>query len=86
MLRHIEIENFRSCYATTVDFTEGVSALVEKNGVGKSNVLKCIEWVAASSISTQPLSLSDAGNELEDIDEISMHCFLRSTNRSTSTA
>lgn len=43
MLKHLEIKNFRSCYSTTVDFAKSICAIVGRNGVGKTNILKCID-------------------------------------------
>jgi AAA domain, putative AbiEii toxin, Type IV TA system/AAA ATPase domain len=45
MLKSIEIHNFRSCRSTNIVFADNVSALVGKNGVGKTNILRCIEWL-----------------------------------------
>ena len=76
MLKRLEIRNFRSCYSTTVTFADSVSAIVGKNGVGKTNILKCIEWLASSSISPVPVSVGEAGNTLQNLDEISTRMLL----------
>jgi predicted ATPase len=60
MLKQIEIKNFRSCDSVSVIFNERVSALVGKNGVGKTNFLKAIDWVSKSSITTDYVILPDA--------------------------
>ncbi|WP_165224877.1 AAA family ATPase [Aquisphaera insulae] len=70
MLKHIDIKNFRSCYSTSVGCGESVCGLVGKNGVGKTNVLKCIDWVASSSISTEPIRIAQAGNASQGLDEV----------------
>ena len=62
MLKHIDIKNFRSCYSTSIAFDESVCAIVGKNGVGKTNVLRCIDWMVSSSISTEPVRIMQAGN------------------------
>ncbi|QEH39171.1 recombination protein F [Aquisphaera giovannonii] len=71
MLKQVDIKNFRSCYGTSVTCGEGVCAIVGRNGVGKTNVLKCIDWVASSSVSTDPVRVAQAGNASEGLDEVS---------------
>jgi ABC-type lipoprotein export system ATPase subunit len=46
MLRSIEINNFLCCRSTRVRFNEKINALVGRNGVGKTTLLKCLEWLA----------------------------------------
>ncbi len=55
MLKSLEIENYRSCRSTKLLFDETVSALVGKNGVGKTNILKCIEWLAELARPSGPI-------------------------------
>jgi hypothetical protein len=45
MLKSIEIESYRSCRSMKLDFARSVSALVGKNGVGKTNILQCVAWL-----------------------------------------
>jgi ABC-type Na+ transport system ATPase subunit NatA len=79
MLKHIDIKNFRSCYSTSIAFDEGVCAIVGKNGVGKTNVLKCIEWIASTSISTDPVNITPAGNVGDETDEVSTRLVIELT-------
>ena len=65
---------------------ESVSAIVGKNGVGKTNVLKCIDWVASSSISTDPFRVTQAGNASDELDEVSTKLVLELDERFSSTA
>lgn len=50
MLTHIEIRNFRSCRHVVLDGLASMTALVGRNGAGKTNVLQAIEWAAASTV------------------------------------
>ena len=61
MLKHIQIQNFRSCLDTTFDLDLGLSAICGRNGVGKSNILKAIEWIAASLITMDRIKLGRSG-------------------------
>ncbi len=53
MLKSINIENFKSCKNTKLDFTESLCALIGKNGVGKTNILQAINWLARTATSTE---------------------------------
>jgi ABC-type transport system involved in cytochrome c biogenesis ATPase subunit len=57
MLKSIDIQNFRSCHSTKVVFKTNVSALVGKNGAGKTNILRCIELLAKMARQSGPISL-----------------------------
>ena len=54
MLRRVEISNFRSCESVVLTDLEGILALVGRNGAGKTNVLRAIEWASKIAVSTQP--------------------------------
>ncbi len=54
MLRRVEITNFRSCEKVVLTELEGILALVGRNGAGKTNVLRAIEWAAKTAASAQP--------------------------------
>jgi predicted ATPase len=56
MLKKLTIHKFRCCEETTVDLDRPLSALCGKNGVGKSTILKAIDWVARAAISSSPLT------------------------------
>ena len=72
MLRTVEIKNFRSCYSTKFDFGGTFCAIAGRNGVGKSNILKAIEWACESVIVTDGIRLATAGNPAEELDELSI--------------
>jgi predicted ATPase len=46
MLRRIEIRGFRSCRNVVIDDISPVTVLVGRNAVGKSNILRAIQWAA----------------------------------------
>jgi predicted ATPase len=50
MIKKIEIQNYRSCYSTSIDFNGNVCALIGKNGVGKTNILRCIQWLTSAAV------------------------------------
>jgi len=54
MLKRINITQFRSCHGVILDDLGPVTALVGRNGAGKTNVLKAIEWVASGATSATP--------------------------------
>ena len=62
MLKYARITNFRSCLSTELTLEQPVSALVGKNGAGKTNLLKCVEWLAASASRPVPVQIKPAGN------------------------
>lgn len=72
MLRAVEIKNFRSCYSTKFDFGGTFCAIAGRNGVGKSNILKAIEWACESVILAEGVRLATAGNHGEELDELSI--------------
>ena len=76
MLNKISISNFRSCYDTHLEFNHRVSALSGKNGAGKSNILKAIQWLS-SAVSAEGIRTTAAGNMDEDSDEISFDINLK---------
>jgi predicted ATPase len=61
MLKKIHIRNYRSCHDVTLDNLTPVTALVGRNGVGKTNILWAIDWASRSATSTQPLTLFGLG-------------------------
>jgi predicted ATPase len=65
MLKRIQIRNFRSCKDVTLDNLPPVTALIGRNGAGKTNVLKAIDWMARAGsggsldIASYPLPILD---------------------------
>jgi recombinational DNA repair ATPase RecF len=51
MLRRVEIENYRSCRSIVLDDLSPLTALVGKNGAGKTNVLTAITTAAHAATS-----------------------------------
>lgn len=54
MLKKLIIHKFKSCEETTIEFDQPLSALCGKNGVGKTTILRAIEWVAGEAVATSP--------------------------------
>ncbi len=54
MLRKVAIHRFRSCRDLTIEDIGPSLVLVGRNGVGKTNVLRAIDWAAASARSLNP--------------------------------
>ena len=52
MIRRLHIKNFRSCKDVLLDNLGGITALVGRNGSGKTNVLRAVESLAQWSTST----------------------------------
>jgi predicted ATPase len=51
MLKSVHITRFRSCENVTLDISSPITALVGRNGAGKTNVLAAIEWLALAATS-----------------------------------
>jgi predicted ATPase len=58
MLRQIEIENYRSCRHVVLDDLGPLTVLVGRNAVGKTNVLRGIQWMAGNATATPSVSQS----------------------------
>lgn len=56
MIRTFKITNFRSCKETTLNLSDGITALVGRNGVGKTNILQAIGWLAKAAFGWEPIS------------------------------
>lgn len=53
MLESVHIKAFRSCRNVSLEFTTPIVALVGRNGAGKTNILKAIEWLARTATSLE---------------------------------
>jgi predicted ATPase len=63
MLKRVEIKQFRSCRDVVLDNLGPVTVLAGRNAVGKTNILRAINWVASSATSLElPPSPSRAGH------------------------
>jgi len=49
VLKSVHIKNFRSCKDVTLEGLGHLSALVGRNGAGKTTILRAIEWKSSSS-------------------------------------
>lgn len=68
MLERAHISGYRSCVDTEIPLGQSVVALVGRNGVGKSNILKGLNWIAhtvTSSYSFRPWQLPANSIEAE---------------------
>ncbi len=74
MFTSIKIENYKSCKLVELDQIGAVVALVGRNGSGKSNILKAIQWGAANAVSNSSLKLS-SGDEatIEFVIKLEIH-------------
>jgi len=52
MLKRVEIKNFRSCQDVVLDDLGPMTVLVGRNAVGKTNILRAIQWAADVATST----------------------------------
>ena len=53
MLKRVHIKNFRSCKDVRLEGLGYLSALVGRNGAGKTTILRAIEWMARSALLTE---------------------------------
>ena len=49
MLQRVEITNYRSCHGVVLDNLGAVTVLIGRNAVGKSNILRGIQWAASAA-------------------------------------
>ena len=59
MLRRVEIKNFRSCKDVVIEIDGDFLVLVGKNGAGKTNLLRAIDWAAGCACSSITLDQDD---------------------------
>ena len=57
MLKEVLIDSFRSCDSTHIQDIGGMLVLLGRNGTGKTNILRAIEWAARSATSTEPFGI-----------------------------
>ncbi len=62
MLRSVHIQNSRSCHDTSIDLDCPVTAIVGRNAVGKTNILKATAWPTTTLFSSTP-PLADSAYE-----------------------
>jgi energy-coupling factor transporter ATP-binding protein EcfA2 len=56
MIKRLRIENFRSCQRIVLNDLTEIVALIGKNGAGKTNIIRAINWVAR--MATNPTYVS----------------------------
>lgn len=56
MLTSVHIKNFRSCKDVKLEGLGHISALVGRNGAGKTTILRAIEWIAGTALLTEGFS------------------------------
>lgn len=59
MLTRAHIKNVLSCTDVLLDDLPYMTALVGRNAVGKSNIMRAIEWTAQTAVSPKPIEMSD---------------------------
>ncbi|HEX3659522.1 MAG TPA: AAA family ATPase [Pirellulales bacterium] len=55
MLTRVEIKKFKSCENLVLDGLGNITALVGRNGAGKTNILQAIDWTARASTQAGPI-------------------------------
>jgi ABC-type transport system involved in cytochrome c biogenesis ATPase subunit len=53
MLKRFHVKHFRSCKDVVLDGLRSMTALVGRNGSGKTNLLRAIEWLARTAAGTE---------------------------------
>jgi hypothetical protein len=61
MLKSVQIRNFRSCRETHFECARGLCGLSGRNGVGKTNILKAIEWACSLAVTVDTVRTLAAG-------------------------
>ncbi|WP_247682164.1 ATP-binding protein [Burkholderia sp. Tr-862] len=69
MLNFVHIHKYRSCTDVRFDNIGRITALIGRNGAGKTNVLKGIEWVAAIISDRAANSPAASHRVLRDVEE-----------------
>jgi len=64
MLLSAQIGGFRSCENVRLENIQNVLLLVGRNGVGKTNVLKAIEWAARTASAVAPIESDEASSRM----------------------
>ena len=66
-LKNLTLKNFRKFKNATIDFPDGITALVGLNGVGKSTIFEALAWVlygpVAARTSADEIKRQDAGEK-----------------------
>ncbi len=62
MLRRVEIKDFRSCHGIVLDNLGPTTVLAGRNAVGKTNILRAIEWAAGIATSEKVLRFGNWGH------------------------
>jgi predicted ATPase len=64
MLTNVKIEDFRSCHNVVLDNLRPVTVLAGRNAVGKTNILRAIQWAANTAISEKVQQTPDNSGDV----------------------
>ena len=62
-LKKVTLKNFRTCHDVELNDLEHLTVLMGRNGVGKTNILQGIEWLARTASSSKPADIDFLDNE-----------------------
>lgn len=80
MLNSVRIYSYRSCRDTIIDNIEGILVLIGRNGAGKTNILKAIEW--AGNTCNGPIGSPTDWMQMHDLPDVELEFSLMEGNRS----
>lgn len=84
-IARLYIKNFKCFSEFEIEFNEGLNVIIGSNNVGKTTIIKAIEYIFNRAVS-KPLSIDDFNKELNDLDnppEIIISATLRSSHNDT---
>ena len=59
MIKKVQIKNFRSCKDISLSSLTGLTVMLGRNGAGKTNILRAIDWAAHAAVANT-VNLDDA--------------------------
>lgn len=66
-IARLYIKNFKCFSEFEIEFNEGLNVIIGSNNVGKTTIIKAIEYIFNRAVS-EPLSIDDFNKELNDLD------------------